>query len=132
MLPRVTAALTQFIKPIAGARAQTGVRDREKDHEPPPQPESKAKDEKREPHLKLVPPPEEQVDLAPPSQDPRVVAAPGSPSVATAFLELFNRIQLKRVSLVRWLGKQAYDRAIRRQKREGTFRKGTMIDRRID
>src|SRR5262245_60040761 len=100
VLPRVTAALSQFIAPIAGTRAQTAVADREKEHEPRQQPEP-------EPHLKLVPPVPEEAqapeppELAPPSQDPRVIAPPGTPSVATAFLELFNKIQLKRVSLVR-------------------------------
>lgn len=125
MLPRVGAALAQFISPIDSSTSKTKTPRREREANPRFE---RSKPEKEKPAkarvLKAVPKPSEQAptDAAAPSP-------PGTPSVAAAFLELFNFLQTRKNTFLMFIGRQAYREAAREQKKAGRFRKGTMLDR---
>jgi hypothetical protein len=124
VLPRVSAALSRFIAPVASTDAQLPSRRppappaldafrRETQHERAP-----SKDKPETP-LRLV-------SSTPPSAENKVG------SVALAFVQIFQMLRQGRGHLSRWLGNHSYQMAIRRQKKIGKFRKGTMLDQKAE
>lgn len=81
-------------------------------------------------------PPPEPLSL----EDGEVAAAPASSvkqassaiSVTTAFLQIFDLLNLRKASLFRWLGTQAYQGTLKKQKKSLRFRKGTILDQKIE
>lgn len=142
MLPRVGAALANFIKPITSSqdsqngtksvrkrpeefqRFRQGEKDRQQEHpgEPP----------RSKPGLKLVPREQAEGTVPPGTMFTPISAQPGVPSVASAFLQIFSFLSRKRSYLLRWIGKQAYSSSILRQKKTGKFKKGAILDRQAD
>lgn len=129
MLPRVGAALAQFVSPLDSAASKPRTArdfERAKPRKEPP-PEQDKRQESTPPRvLKAVPKPAGE-----PSAEKLVTqpTAPGA-SVAAAFLELYGFIQATRSTFLKALGRQAYREGVREQKKAGRFRKGTMLDRR--
>lgn len=131
MLPKVSAALSKFVPPIAASSRQTAVgdeeeekrrsfqrfKDQEKKHEPEPEPPPKPD----LPPLRLV-----EEHEQPPSPE-----TPGL-SVAQHFLHLLSRFNERRGILFRWFGQQSYLAAEHQQKKSVRLRKGIMLDEKID
>lgn len=132
MLPRVGAALSRFISPVASQRATSdGVKPRSGsdfqrfDSEQQPKPESP------KPELKLVagggeaqPIPSEQL----PAELKTPLSLSGTPSVASSFLQIIELFRKTNRDVARWLGGRAYQIASRRQRKGARARKGTLID----
>jgi hypothetical protein len=125
LLARVGAAIAQFVSPIDSSSAKQRVdrfeRAKPKKEESAPKDDGKSA---RPRVLKAVP--KEQ-------PSPAAVEAPRpatGASVATAFLELFNFLQVRKQKFLLMWGKQAYKDSAREHKKAGRFRKGTMLDRR--
>ncbi|MGZ3686787.1 MAG: hypothetical protein ACXVBW_00715 [Bdellovibrionota bacterium] len=75
------------------------------------------------PQLRLVKPE--------PAQEP--VSADGAPtSVAHSFIQMLNRFQEQRHALLKWIGARTYDRALKDQNPAGRFRKGSMLDGKVE
>ncbi len=135
MLPRVGSALAKFIAPISSSQTQgkhtVGHQEGESHSEnspkkrPQKKPESKPENKKDERISSDFLSGKKESQL-------RLVESSSSTSVANAFLQIINYLQLQRGSLVRWFGSHAYGRASRMQKKGAKFRKGTMFDEKAE
>ena len=136
MLPRVTIALQKYVTPVStrrgvGLASPTGERDpgssggfERQSKEKLPQGGHPSV------HLRIIPAsgPGGSAETPIPSS-----AAPGSvPSVATAFLDLFQLVRRQRLSLVRWSGIDRYRAAMRSFARTLKVHKGAMLDQKAE
>jgi hypothetical protein len=125
VLPRVSAALAQFISPIASSgkqsvSSQPGFERFHKDRPPSeghPQPQ---------PQL---------AKIIPFDRGEAAKAAPGAnvpAGISQALLQLIQLFQEPGSTLKRWIGAGAYQRAIRQQKKTGRIRKGAILDEKAE
>ncbi len=131
MLPRVSAALSQFIKPISSSSQQQAVTEKkhgeEKSGFQPFQQESKKS------KLKLVDSQETQETKAPqPSLSAVAPTPPRNLSVAHSFLQLLVSLQKKQTVLTYLRGVQVYFSSAKSNKKLKRLRKGTIVDERLE
>ena len=147
MLPRVSLALLKFVSPVP-TRPQgpnTGAAapfERFSDgSEGSGQSDSSGHREGRSPQLRAVP--GGRNETAPPGGDSERSSAlltlvssqapPGTvPSVATAFLDLFQLVRRQRGNLIRWTGVKQYREAVKAFGRTLRVRKGAMLDQKAE
>ena len=131
VIPRVSAALAQFIAPIAtsgkqGLTAQQGFKRFGGDHSKQPS----------DPPKQQPPPPTEEpakiLAFAPRPKDPETAGAGIPNGISQALLQLMNLLQGQRATLLRWLGTGIYQTAARQQKKNGRIRKGTVLDEKAE
>ncbi len=129
MLPRVSAALTQFIAPIASSQGQTQVRPRKEDsfRRFSPQPEKKPEKREEEPAQAEIP-----SNVVPLRADQLIEPGTGPLSVAHSFIQLLAKFQKQRSTLLRWLGARTYQTVGQTQRKTARFRKGAMLDTRVE
>jgi hypothetical protein len=121
VLPRVSAALTQFISPILGAAQKPSAeKQKERNGQRDAQPEAKPS---QAPKLVLVKNLPEKVE---PSEAVRKAS-----SVSNAFLQIFNLLNWGKKPVL-WFGYQAYRTAEMLRRSGSRFHKGTMIDKKAD
>lgn len=166
MLPRVSAALTKFVAPIASSRKQEKIQQDDAEQRRSFQRYNPKKDSSsnpgkdqgssEHPQGQAQPAPNESSHSTSPGGEPhhlRLVEGGGLPpplaprrarkpdgeagdrpglSVAHSFLELLNRFTERKSSLFRWFGQQSYQAAERKQKKAARFRKGIMLDEKIE
>jgi hypothetical protein len=134
VISRVGAALAQFIAPVASSQAQEQIHGHDDQRRPANQKQDRKKDPKREqPKLEAVPTvppkpaeaPAEKTAAAPP-------AAGGPSSGAQSFLQLLDVFQHGRGMFMRFFATRSYQVSIKGQKKGGKFRKGTMLDERVE
>lgn len=149
MLPRVSAALAQFIAPIATSGKQTlssqrgferfaaplaEKRDRDKNRDKTQGDSSGA--EQRPPDGKVLPfvrkdaTPATAVETSP--TGPPTLSGPMPTGISQALMQLMNLLSDQRATVLRWLGAGAYQNAARHQKKNGRARKGTILDERAE
>ena len=143
VLPRVSAALAQFIAPISTPTAskkeaspQTGSFER---FSPPP----KENQSFRNPNSSKHSPPQEnggerrenQQNLGKESPQAQVIPLHSNsptkelpPGISTALLQLMHVLKNQRTAILRWIGVDIYQSAPRLQKKSGRARKGTILD----
>jgi hypothetical protein len=124
LLPRISAAISQFIKPVNSARDTTTQRDgnsnkqqHHKKHDPSSEHTGVAK-----PRLKVV----SQNDQLPAKAPLAPVRALGS--VAEALVLMLTSLARHRASFMKWLGPRAYRDAVITRKKATNFRKGSILD----
>jgi hypothetical protein len=138
VLPRVGAALTQFLAPIvSGPDGHAAVNQHHRPQAPPPKRKQKRQNkgdqQREERHLNLV----SEVSSNPtqealPTPTNSSKTGPNQSGATNAFLQLFDSLNEKRALLMRWLGSRAYQSTIMTQKKSGIFRKGTMLDQKAE
>lgn len=158
MLPRIGSALAQFIAPItsSGAQGQKSVGKKSKSNletkyegkdrstETPTKQEAQhaptaiqergaaAKDQGggRQGADSQGDMDQQQESLVPGKSNINLEAK-SSQSLAGSFLQLFSLFQLRSDALLRWLGKGVYDEAAHVQKKNIKFKKGIMVDEKV-
>jgi hypothetical protein len=125
MLPKVTTALSQFIKPISSSTQQQTVGEKRHKEERKNFQRFGSESEER-PKLKEVKSSDQINPLTTPKFDPTKL------SVASSFLQLLTTLQKKHSLLNCWKGLQTYFSMARSSKKASKFRKGTLIDNRIE
>jgi hypothetical protein len=136
VIPRVSAALAQFIAPIATSGKQSvptqqgfqrfgGDAKQSKQQTPTPPPPSP----QSEPEIaRVIPFPQQPSTSA--------GAAPGKGAIpvgiSQTLLQLMNLLHGQRTTLLRWLGQGMYQAAARQQKKNGRIRKGTVLDEKAE
>ena len=138
MLPRITAALSEFVSPIArGTQAvQAGTASQFKRFEETPHSGSKEK-QQRPPEPKSEAPPDQ---LAPEAARPlaEVIPIRAAPEalkesgLASTLIQLMALFKEHRATLIRALGLRTYAVAERRQRKSLSSRKGAILDRRAE
>ena len=133
MLPRVSAALSQFISPILNATQKPGADQRKEQKfarfqatenvDPDQRKQDPPVERLAAPHLKLVSNLPEKIEV------PEAIRK--ASSVSNTFLNIFNLLKLGRSPVV-WLGHRAYQTAELLRKSGSRFRKGTMLDRKAE
>ena len=130
MISRVGAALAQFIAPVASAQAQDHIRAQDDQRRPPGQ-----KQERKQPPAN-IPKPELKVavapDAKPASGSPASATLPAGAGGAQSFLQLLDVFQHGRGMFMRFFGTRSYNQSIKTQKKAGKFKKGTMLDERVE
>ncbi len=136
MLPRVSAALAQFIAPISVSTKQVtsnktagdhpafqrfGKKKRKKDGEASAGEASTDDDQSQDDHketalAKVIP----LRSHSPPADQPA--------GITYALLQLMNLLQTQRATVMRWLASTSYQISARQQKKTGKCRKGTILD----
>lgn len=131
MLPRIGSALAQFIAPINSSNTQgqksVGKKTRsnletpyeKKEEGPKHQSEAQAQQKQSSTSSSL-----QSLPTKPESNS--------SQSLANTFLQIFNLFQIKNSILLHWLGVEAYGRSTQSQKKGAKFKKGTMLDEKIE
>lgn len=145
VIPRVSAALKKSITPIATAQTpQSSVKDRQdfqRYRSPPkkedPNPDQNKQQEERENPAKLQVVKTSTASLGSESEPESVPQKDESPpearvGIASAFFQVIGLLQLKKGNLIRWFGSQTYQTGIRKQKKGGTIKKGTMLDHKVE
>lgn len=142
VLPRISAALSNLVTPIASNK-RTNVHDyREKDQQ---NPREKRKPPKREngklaeviPFQKAQPPRviSETPNDGPPDQESKNNQAMGdatSNSVTQTLLQIFAHFSDQKVTFMKWLGVRSYNSALRSQKKGSHIPSGTILDRKAE
>jgi hypothetical protein len=126
MLPKVTTALSQFIKPISSSTQQQTVVEKRHKEEKKNFQKFNAKSEPK-PDLKLV----KSTDQNNPVTTAKADLAQKL-SVANSFLQLLTVIQKRHHLLNCWKGIQTYFAMSKSSKKASKFRKGTLIDSRVE
>jgi len=141
VLPRVGAALKNFIAPITASSRQDQIKTKdERPFQRHKQQQKKEEQKKEKPKLQVVKPIAPATKIQPTTEDE---APPGlktvntdktesNASVAEAFLALLELLQESKSSLVSWLGNQYYSVAAKKQKKAGKLKKGTMFDEKVE
>ena len=119
MIPRISTVLAQFISPIATSGKEFKRDERGKK---PPEPPSIA-----------VPPKDEPKDEAKDDAQPEAVLPQSIPAgipagINYALFQLMALLRDQRISVMRWLGTNAYQISARTQKKNGRSRKGAILD----
>jgi hypothetical protein len=141
VLPRVAAALSQFIKPVDSSRETHPDRDGNspgpQDYQRP-QSRSSRSSPKGKGKLALVPestaaPPasseaqEQQKSLSKKLEPPRALGG-----VAEALVGLLLSLAKNRATFLKWLGPRAYRNTLIARKKATNFRKGSILDIKIE
>lgn len=147
VLPKVSSALAQFIRPISTSESQTSTQkesgneyhrdQKQKRQNQPPQP-SKPPDHES---AKVIPfekatVEKKQKDKDEESEAPPVLATEPAAktsegqSATFSFLRLFSTLHEHRFQLMRWFGSHIYSAAGSNQKQKAKYRKGAMLDHR--
>lgn len=144
MLPRVSAALVQFIAPIATS-ARQGLTQQGFERFAP-----QAKGKKRDPSQQQQQPKQEQSQ--PGQQQAKILPFPGKEDAAraegagnakssgssipagisNALLQILDMFKEQRMTIMRWIGTSSYQLAARQQKKNGRIRKGTILDEKAE
>ena len=131
MLPRISAALGKFLTPISSAaeappydqkRPQPGLTRQNPTEERTPS--------KKKNGLRIVPPETatgEELETAENTQLPAV----NKTAAAAAFLQIFTFLKDRTAPLMKWLALVAYKSGAR-QGKSGAFRRGSILDRKIE
>ena len=136
MLPRVSAALSQFIAPVASS-TQKNV-ERQKPEASFKRFEDSNQGKKEE---STAQPQDQPKETLPPNVLPFPKASvpvesgkgqPASKTVTVAFLQLVALLQNQRAVLVRLFGRQTYGAIQQKQKRFGRLKKGVMLDHKAE
>jgi hypothetical protein len=137
VLPRIGAALAEFIAPIATSSSKQATAQshekrafqrwkrenpNQKEQGPSQQPPEQ-QDKKQDTTLAKV------IPLHAPEQKSASGAPPG---ITTALFQLMAVLKEQRATVMRWLGSSAYDSAARTQKKNGRCRKGTILDHKAE
>jgi hypothetical protein len=126
LLPRVTAAITQFIKPIASAAKRTAIQDR-------PERDSQNQGFQRQSKAKLTlvtsNPAAPLQPTLPTQSSPRALTPL---SVTQTFLQIVAFLKQGKGSILKWMGPRAYRATLQSQKKTGRFRKGAMINIKVE
>ena len=141
MLPKVGAALKEFVAPVAAASQR-----RVEQHDRPPQQRQKQlpgkskeqskeqpKEQTKDQGAKVIPFPS-QAGLAPKAQTalapkpPVNTAAQSEQSVTQTVMQLLTLFSQQRLVLLRWFGKKTYEASAHGSKKGATLRKGTILD----
>lgn len=134
IIPKVSAALTQFITPISTSRKKPFVSARQKSGGFERQKGQDFEKHSSAQHQNSIAATEEQ-------KTEEVIAQPiASPiasqhqilSVAHSFLQLLGVFRKQQGTLLRWLGAKAYYTSISYQKSSSKFRKGAMLDEKVE
>ncbi len=139
MLPRVSAALAQFIAPIASAGKQNQSRQaferfdpKKKKQQQPGNGETASQQHPGPPQDKL----QAQAKIIPfpksGGAQPEANPAPVPAGISHALLQLMNLLHEQRATIMRWLGNGVYQSSARLQKKGGRIRKGTILDERAE
>jgi hypothetical protein len=141
VLPRVSAALAQFISPIAASGKQSVASQKGFDRFTPPQGKKREQSqqdpsqqnpgsEQNAPQAKIIPFPSKESAAKPNSQAPGTSTIPAG--ISQALLQLMNLFHEQGAAIRRWIGTGAYQLAARQQKKTGRIRKGTILDERAE
>ena len=128
MLPKISAALVQFIPAIASSGKQVHGNGNKQNKDKKEFQKFKSEPEaKKSPNIS--PPIEKQPEttIARTSQLP-VATGPDPGSVALAFITLFSMFQKRRTALSKWFGMRSYQVAAKEQKHIVKARKGAVVD----
>jgi len=118
LLPRIGNALAKFIRPVSGSgETRSSIN---QDDVKTPDKEKKNKEEKKEPHLKLV-----EGGAGAEEQPPEETTA--CTGFTSAFLGIISTLQKKKSGIGRWIGANNYLSGKNRS--SGGNRKGAMFDR---
>lgn len=144
MLPKIGAALIQFIPPIASSGKHAHVngnkqnRDKKDFHKFKPEPEEKKPPEENNSNKSQDKNPQPAVPKALAGRQAYATASAAtlklrtptseSGSVAHAFVTLLSLFQKKRAALSKWLGVRSYQAAAKEQKHAVKGRKGAVVD----
>src|SRR5262249_17503534 len=120
LLPRISAALAQFIAPVSASSPEarqggSGFRRTQVKPQPQSQPEQQ--------------PPQENV-IPLPKRAPETPRAPQS--VSQAFIEMLASLQARRAIFMKWLGARSYQSAGKERRKFRRFRKGAMLDTKVE
>lgn len=138
MLPRVSAALAQFISPIAVSGKQSVSSHKGFEHFAQPQTGKKREQAREEPKqeqqlsqakAKIIPFPVKDAVQAT-SPPPSATSIPSG--ITQALLQLMNLFHEQGSTVRRWIGTGAYQLAARQQKKSGRIRKGTILDEKAE
>lgn len=146
MLPKITSALTQLIRPIAASSEQRGL---SVDQRPDPSGFQRFKKKKEQssqekpkeksgekPQAQVIPFPSEGRTEAPPESQAQLKNAapspPGTPSVTHAFINLLSSLQNTQGIIMKWVGSKAYQKSVGQSKKSAKFRTGAMLDNRVE
>ena len=143
MLPRVSIALLKFVTPVPTrpqGQKSGGGGAFERFSAQSGQPDSSGggqSGEDRSSRLRAIPGGGEGRSTSPSEPSPLTLvsslAPPGSvPSVATAFLDLFQFVRRQRGDLIRWTGVKNYREAVKAFSRTLKVRKGAMLDQKAE
>lgn len=145
MLPRISAALVQFIQPIRVGEAEP-PRPQDKDPDPsfqrfvPKENTGKKKDDSQDPsthhdnhntqcHL------DPSSDLPPPLEPPQLTPTPGErkseltdTNSSLNFLQVLLALKKSQINTLGRLGRKVYGRVSKEGKRSSRIRKGTILD----
>jgi len=145
VLPRISAALSEFIAPISSNRRTTvhsssrpGQSTEGFEKYQPGQKLSKKEGDPQDQKKDQQPGQVIQLDVhrnkppSPPATEPTTAVKPPGTSVAQTLIQLLAVFQEQRLVLLRWLGSRSYHSAIRTQKRSGVARRGAIFDHRAE
>ncbi len=126
MLPRIGSALTKFIQPISSSELRI-----EQEKFTQQQKEKKEEEKAAEIVKKLMTPtevPQPKAALEQ-SENPNVES---KLHLTHTFLNLFNLIQIKKGTFLKWLGEHTYQMSSFVQKKGVKCKKGTMYDQKVE
>jgi hypothetical protein len=143
VLPRVSAALAQFISPISTSATSSASQQkssekqgkipaferfhrkgREGGSSSPENPDTPQEG----PGAKVIALPLAPKSNATANTDPKPLPS----GISQALLQLMNSLQEQRFSFLRWFAVGVYQMSARQQKKNGRVRKGTIIDRKAE
>jgi hypothetical protein len=137
VLPRVSAALAQFIAPIAasakqGVGSQKGFERFTPPHQGKKQGNAGTNQEQGQPshQAKVIPFPTTEKAMVASPQPAASASVPAG--ISQALLQLMNLFQEQGSAIRRWLGTNAYQLAARQQKKTGRIRKGAVLDQKAE
>ncbi|MCM2324722.1 MAG: hypothetical protein NDJ90_15795 [Oligoflexia bacterium] len=139
MLSRVSAALSQFIKPIISAPERLVVV-----HSSQPEPQSrkeasefkrfeKKKEGQDQPGENPKPPGAKILPFRTPEPvTSKAEPVPPGAGITHSFVQLFSALQQPRTAFLRWIGSASYQAAVKNERKVGKYRKGAMLDRKVE
>ncbi|MCM2276957.1 MAG: hypothetical protein NDJ89_02645 [Oligoflexia bacterium] len=139
MFSRVSAALSQFIKPIASSTQKPVVHSTPAELQQRREPgqfkkfnQDGGRQEQRQeaPSAKVIPFPAPSKTASP--QPPGAAISESGLSVTHSFIQLFSSLQSGRTALLRWIGARSYQSATATQRKIGKYRKGAMLDKKVE
>ncbi len=132
MLPQVGSTLKKFVPPIASAKKSGGSNSESASGSGLQYSGDDFQHEKI--NDILTDPIKIEAEKKPPKKQPPLNAKPGPPltGVTASFIQLLNSLQENSGNIVKWLAPKTYQESIRRQKKSSKFRKGMVVDDKID
>jgi hypothetical protein len=127
LLPRINAALAQFVAPVSSS---TDKRVQKRDDSAAGGFERHSKKDFKD--FKSPAMPEDPAPLPPPQLAIVPPLATNKPNVGHTLIHLLDLLQRQRQNLVKWLGQKSYRTAMRNQRKTGKSRKGAMLDVKVE